>query len=38
MPLGTAPGDLKPGQFFWSPDNAPSGPIAVAVSLDAQRA
>lgn len=38
MPLETAPEALKPGQFVWSPANAPSGPIAVAVSLDEQRA
>lgn len=38
MPFETAPAALKPGQFVWSPANAPAGPIAVIVSLDEQRA
>lgn len=38
MPFETLPAALKPGQFVWSPANAPAGPIAVIVSLDEQRA
>lgn len=38
MPFETAPAVLKPGQFVWSPANAPAGPIAVIVNLDEQRA
>lgn len=29
---------LKPGQFLWHPEIAPSGPIVLVVSLDEQRA
>lgn len=29
---------LKPGQFVWSPELAPSGPMAIVVDLAAQRA
>jgi hypothetical protein len=29
---------LKPGQFVWSPDLAPSGPMSIVVDLAAQRA
>jgi hypothetical protein len=29
---------LKPGEFIWAPQLAPEGPIAVLVSLSAQRA
>ncbi|MFT4190457.1 MAG: L,D-transpeptidase [Comamonas sp.] len=28
---------LKPGQFIWQPDLAPTGPLVVLVSLDEQR-
>jgi len=35
----TTPSDeLKDGEFTWAPEIAPSGPIAVLVSLDEQRA
>ncbi|UWX03523.1 L,D-transpeptidase [Pseudoxanthomonas sp. NC8] len=32
------PLDLKPGQFLWHPEIAPSGPVVLVVSLDEQRA
>ena len=32
------PAPLKPGQFLWHPEIAPSGPIVLVVSLDEQRA
>jgi hypothetical protein len=38
QPAGTDPAALKPGQFVWTPDAAPAGPIVVAVSLEEQRA
>ena len=35
----TTPSDaLENGEFTWAPEVAPSGPIAVLVSLDEQRA
>jgi hypothetical protein len=37
-PAGTAPPDLKPGEFVWAPGVAPEGPIVVVVSLTEQRA
>jgi len=30
-------GSLKPGQFLWHPEIAPSGPMVLVVSLDEQR-
>src|SRR5262249_13335906 len=36
--LDVAPAQLKPGQFVWSPRNAPVGPIVVVVSLTEQTA
>ena len=33
-----SPQTLKPGQFLWHPEIAPSGPIVLVVSLDEQRA
>jgi hypothetical protein len=38
MPAGTDAAALKPGQFVWEADAVPSGPIAVVVSLEEQRA
>lgn len=38
QPLDEAPAQLKPGQFVWSPANAPAGPIVVLVDLDSQMA
>jgi hypothetical protein len=32
------PLDLKPGEFLWHPEIAPSGPVVLVVSLDQQRA
>lgn len=29
---------LKPGEFVWAPDIAPRGPLAIVISLPAQRA
>jgi hypothetical protein len=37
-PVGTAPEDLKGGEFVWNPDAAPSGPLVVLVSLSEQYA
>jgi hypothetical protein len=38
LPPATPPAALKPGEFVWHANVAPAGPIAVIVSLDAQRA
>lgn len=38
QPAGTDPAKLKPGEFVWSADAVPSGPIVVVVSLTEQRA
>jgi len=38
QPPDTDPHALKPGQFTWDPAAAPSGPMAVIVSLSEQRA
>lgn len=35
-PVGTAPEDLKGGEFVWNPDAAPEGPLVVLVSLSEQ--
>ncbi len=35
-PVGTAPEDLKGGEFVWNPDAAPTGPLVVLVSLSEQ--
>ena len=32
------PGDLKPGEFLWHPEIAPTGPVVLLISLDEQRA
>lgn len=37
-PVSTAPADLRPGDWIWDGDAAPSGPVAVIVSLTEQRA
>lgn len=31
-------GDLRPGEYLWTPELAPAGPLVVIVSLPAQRA
>ena len=36
--IAPTPGALKPGQFLWHPEIAPSGPMVLVVSLDEQRA
>lgn len=35
---GVVDDGLKPGEFIWMPQLAPSGPLAIVVSLPAQRA
>jgi hypothetical protein len=41
-PAGQPPGDdpdpstLQPGEFFWHPDRAPSGPVVIIVSIPRQ--
>ena len=35
-PAGTAPEDLKGGEFVWDPDASPAGPIVVVVSISEQ--
>jgi hypothetical protein len=42
-PAATAPdvrdaATLKPGEFAWHPERAPSGPVVIIVSLPEQRA
>ncbi|HEY1137231.1 MAG TPA: L,D-transpeptidase [Xanthomonadaceae bacterium] len=37
-PPGTAPSELRPGEFVWTPEDAPQGPILVVVALEEQRA
>jgi hypothetical protein len=38
LPPATPPAAMQPGEFVWHANVAPAGPIAVIVSLDAQRA
>jgi len=38
IPVTTAPSQLKPGEFLWHPEIAPSGPIVMIVSLPEQLA
>jgi len=37
-PIDTPPLQLKPGEFIWVPEVAPSGPIVMVISLDEQLA
>jgi hypothetical protein len=37
-PRAASPGDLKPGEFLWHPEIAPTGPVVLLISLDEQRA
>ena len=37
-PVDTPPGQLKPGEFIWSPEAVPAGPLVMVISLDEQRA
>jgi hypothetical protein len=36
-PLISVAGKLKPGQYVWAPERAPSGPALVVVNLHTQR-
>ncbi len=38
VPAAATADGLRPGEFSWTPDLAPRGPVAVIVSLPAQRA
>ncbi len=33
----TAPADLAPGEFVWTPEASPSGPVVILVSITEQR-
>jgi L,D-transpeptidase catalytic domain len=37
-PIDTPPSALKPGEFIWSPELAPSGPLVMVVNITEQRA
>ena len=37
-PVGTDPMSLQPGQFVWTPEVAPAGPLVIVISLPQQRA
>ncbi len=37
-PIDTPPSALKPGEFIWSPEAVPAGPLVMVISLDEQRA
>lgn len=37
-PIDTPPTALKPGQFIWSPEAVPAGPLVMVISLDEQLA
>jgi hypothetical protein len=37
-PVGTDPMALAPGQFVWTPEIAPAGPLVIVISLPQQRA
>lgn len=37
-PIDTPPSALKPGEFIWSPEAVPEGPVVAVVSLDEQLA
>lgn len=37
-PVTTPPRDLKPGEFIWSPEAVPAGPLVMVISLDEQLA
>ncbi|WP_454883361.1 L,D-transpeptidase [Sphingomonas oryzagri] len=37
-PIANRVHGLKPGEFLWAPDVAPSGPVLIIVSLEVQRA
>ena len=37
-PVDLPPSQLEPGQFIWSPEAVPAGPLVMVISLDEQRA
>ena len=37
-PVTLPPSQLKPGEFIWSPEVVPAGPLVMVISLDEQRA
>jgi hypothetical protein len=37
-PVDTPPRELKPGQWIWSPEAVPAGPLVMVISLDEQLA
>ena len=37
-PVTLPPSQLKPGEFIWSPEAVPAGPLVMVISLDEQRA
>lgn len=37
-PVDLPPSQLKPGEFIWSPQAVPAGPLVMVISLDEQRA
>ncbi len=37
-PVTTPPRELKPGEFIWSPEVVPAGPLVMVISLDEQLA
>ena len=37
-PVDLPPSQLKPGEFIWSPEAVPAGPLVMVISLDEQRA
>ena len=37
-PVTTPPRELKPGEFIWSPEAVPAGPLVMVISLDEQLA
>lgn len=36
MPTGKPTGTLKPGEYWWTPQLSPSGPVVVLVSIPQQ--
>ena len=37
-PVDLPPSELMPGEFIWTPDAVPAGPLVMVISLDEQRA
>jgi hypothetical protein len=38
LPVDTPPSALKPGEFIWSPELVPDGPLVMVISITEQRA